>query len=672
MQAVTSDAGERPKSIPATNLPSQTSSFVGRRAELSRLAECFPDPACRLITLMGPGGIGKTRLAIEAAERVLSAFRHGVYFVPLAPIAPGDRIAPAVADHIGFKFYGQEDQNLQLINYLRGKQMLLILDNFEHILGESDLVSDILAAAPELKILVTARERLNLHEEWIVHVHGMEVPNSNRPEDPLTFPALELFLDRVRRVNPESALTESEMPYAIRICQLIEGSPLAIELAAGWTRFLSLAEIASEIETSLDFLTSSLRNVTPRHRSLRAVFNYSWELLDDQERQNFIRLSIFRGGFTRAAAARVTGAGMIDLATLTDKSLLNRSPDGRCEMPEVIRQFAQEKLSENPDALEDLRDRHARHFLDFLGGLRGDLEGDNQLTALAALRSEAENIRLAWRWAVEGCRIDVLSAAYKPLYRYLEFRGRLLEGLETFTEVVDLLRGEENFNGENLLLANFKARRSAFQYRLGRSEPAMPALEKSVALLRRSGDPEDLGFALTYLGAVEYMAGSDASAAAHLRESIETLLGTADRIGVAIAYHHLALLARKNGDLEESRSLFSKSLAVNREIGNEFGEAIALNNLGLVAHEAGRFEEAFNLHNQSLEIRHRLDDSWGIANVYDGLGLVAFARGDYLQAGSYFEDSREIYHEIGDNRRALAAEANRARSIAGLSGDDPD
>ena len=658
--------------VPPANLPPQNSSFVGRRTELSRLAECFAAPDCRLVTLMGPGGIGKTRLAIEAAGRALSEFRHGVFFVPLAPVSSGERIAPAIADHIGFKFYGLDDQNLQLLNYLRGKNLLLVLDNFEHILDESYLLSELLTAAPELKILVTARERLNLQEEWIVHVHGMEVPGSSHPEDPLHFPALELFIDRVRKVNPELRLAESDTPYAIRICQLIEGSPLGIELAAGWTRFFSLAEIASEIETSLDFLTSSLRNVTPRHRSLRAVFNYSWELLGAAERQIFIKLSIFHGGFTRASAAAVAGAGMGDLAGLTDKSLLNRDTGGRYEMPEVIRQYAQEKLSAETDSRDAIREKHARHFLNLLSGLRKDLEGDNQLIALEALRTEGENIRLSWRWAVEGHRLTDLNSAYKSLYRYLEFRGRLLEGLETFRDLAVLPGGEERTDGEAVLLANFAARAAAFHYRLGQTEPARPLLESSVEVLRRAGDPEDLGFALTYLGAVEYLAGNHIAADVCLRESIETLLDTSDRIGVAIAYHHLALLTRERGDYAEARRLFTESLQINRDIGNEFGEAIALNNLGLVAHETGSYDEAFDLHNRSLAIRHRLDDRWGIANVYDGLGLVAFARGDFLQARSYFEESRTIYREIGDDRRARISESNRSRAAGRLVGGVPE
>jgi predicted ATPase len=673
MPAAVASDGEQSGSVQPSNLPPQNSTFVGRRAELARLADCFAAPDCRLVTLMGPGGIGKTRLAIEAAGQALAGFQHGVFFVPLAPVSSGERIAPAIADHIGFKFYGQEDQNRQLISYLRSKELLLVLDNFEHILDESDLLTELLGSAPDLKILVTARERLNLHEEWIVHVHGMEVPDSSRPEDPLSFPALELFLDRIRRLNPEIRLSDSDTPYAIRICQLIEGSPLGIELAAGWTRFLSLAEIASEIETSLDFLTSSLRNVTPRHRSLRAVFNYSWELLETAERRVFIRLSIFRGGFTRTASARVTGAGMDDLAALTDKSLLNKNPTGRFEMPEVIRQFAQEKLMADPETGDSIRERHARHYLDFLSSLRRDLEGDNQLTALEALRSDSENIRLAWRWAIEDHRFSELNEAYKSLYRYLEFRGRLVEGLETFEELASLLRANQSaVEGGDILLANFESRAAAFYYRLGRTEPARQLLKDGAATLRRAGEPEDLGFTLTYLGAVEYLAGNDTAAEIVLKESVETLRETPDRIGFAIAHHHLALLARKRGDLAESRLLFTESLQVNREIGNAFGEAIALNNLGLVAHEAGQYAEAYELHNLSLEIRRRMDDRWGIANVYDGLGLVAIARGDLLQAESYFDESHAIYLEIGDDRRAGIAAANLAGVSETLAGEVPD
>jgi predicted ATPase len=667
LEAVPIDRRERISAKRASNLPSQDSTFVGRRAELARLAECFAAPDCRLVTLLGPGGIGKTRLAVEAAGRALADFRHGVFFVPLVAVSSGERIVPVIADHIGFKFYDQDDQTTQLLNYLKGKKLLLVLDNFEHILSEAGLLSGILAAAPEVKLLVTARERLNLLEEWIVHVHGMEVPVSSRTDDPLSFPALVLFLDRVHRLSPEIRISDSDVPYAIRICQLIEGSPLGIELAAAWTRFMSLAEIASEIENSLDFLTSSLRNVPARHRSLRAVFNYSWELLEPAERLLFIRLSIFRGGFTRNSAGQVTGAALADLAALADKSLLNRIPSGRFEMPEVIRQYAEERLADHGEALASVQARHGGHFLTFLSSLRKDLEGDNQLLALEALRDEKENIRVAWRWAIAQRRFEDLVSAYKSLYRYLEFRGRLIEGQETFGELAGILEKEaEPIDGGAVLLANFGARAAAFHYRLGRTEPARQVLERSIGVLRNSGAPEDLGFALTYLGAVEYLSGNHPAADSYLKESVETLQSTGDRIGIAIALHHRALLARELGEHAESRRLFTESLEISREIGNEFGEAIALNNLGLVAFETGNYDEAYHLHHQSLAIRHRLDDRWGIANVYDGLGLVALERGDYVQAAGYFEDSREIYLEIGDDRRAGIADANRAR-VASIS-----
>ncbi|MFQ5615508.1 MAG: tetratricopeptide repeat protein [Anaerolineales bacterium] len=643
--------------IPAVhNLPVQPSSFIGRHEELLEIANRLENPTCRLLTLLGPGGIGKTRLAIQAAKSELYDYRHGIFFVPLAPVSAVSFIVPALAEIINLSFYGQADLKIQLINYLRNKQMLLVLDNFEHLIEGTDLIVEILQNAPNLKILVTSRERLNLQEEWILQVHGMETPSETDFEGAEDFPAMQLLLERARKVKPDFALSESDKRYAVRVCHLLEGVPLGIELAAAWVRMLSCEEIATEIEQNLDFLTSSLRNVSKRHRSLRAVFEYSWNLLAEAERDVFSKLTVFRGGFSRQTAAKVAGASLFHLSTLVDKSLLQKKANGRYEMLEVLKQYGSEKLAESPQRKLLVQDRHGTYFTEFLHRRKDALKGGEQKKALDEIGSDIENVRLACHWAIANRKYTILSKALDGIYRFYEIRGWIQEGSEVLDRMGESLR--ERYGGtkaleEDMLLLYSKvlARQGAFYYRLGLHDEAESVLRKSIFTARPLGAQKELAFALTYQGAVAYLQQNYSRARELLQESLSINKETGDRLGTAIALHHLGLIARDLDEFAKARQLFQESLEVNRGVGNRFGIAISLNNLGMVARELGQHEEAQGLHQDSLTIRRELNDRWGIANSLDGLGLVAYEMGSYTKAKMLLDESAEIYEEIGDQRR---------------------
>jgi predicted ATPase len=415
---------------PAHNLPPQPTPFVGREAELAEIARFLNNRDAPLLTLVGPGGIGKTRLALQAAARCVdpdvafeTRFAHGVFFVPLAPLGAAERgaaqasLIAAMADALPFSFQGPIHPQAQLLNYLREKRLLLILDNFEHLAGEARQLGDILQLAPGIKVLVTSRVRLNLREEWLLEVTGLDYP----PVDPLSgaprlaerapeaYSALALFGQQARRVQTGFTLSGEDTTHIARICQLVEGVPLGIELAASWLRVLSCSEIAAEIERGLDFLTSSLQNVPERHRSLRAVFDHSWNLLSPPEQALFRQLSVFRAGFQREAAARVVGASLPLLAGLADKSLLRRSAAGRYEVHELLRQYVEEKLQQRPDEYRQVHDAHCRYYAELMSQHQAQLKGEEVQTALSALSAERENVRAAWNWAVEHRRVDELN-----------------------------------------------------------------------------------------------------------------------------------------------------------------------------------------------------------------------------------------------------------------------
>jgi non-specific serine/threonine protein kinase len=343
-----------PFGVPRHNLPLQTTPFVGRKVELSDLASLISEPDNRLITLLGPGGAGKTRLALEAAKAQLSNFSDGVYFVSMASLTSAENIVPAIAEAVGYQFFEHMEPREQLVGFFSEKKILLVLDNFEHLLDGVGLVSEILRSAPFVKVLATSRQSLNLQQEVHFRIVGMDVPEETLPislEKAGQYSAISLFLQSARRVSPNFELKTEDLEAVIRICHLVTGSPLGILLASAWTEMFSPQEIAEEISGNLDFLETEVSDISGRHRSIRAVFESSWNQLSEEERKTFRRLSIFRGGFKRQAAQAVCGARLPMLITLVRKSLLHRDPaSGRYEIHELLRQYAKEQLDSSGEA----------------------------------------------------------------------------------------------------------------------------------------------------------------------------------------------------------------------------------------------------------------------------------------------------------------------------------
>lgn len=418
---------ERIKAVgvaPPHNLPPQLTPIIGRDAELAEIASFMNNPFAQLLTLIGSGGIGKTRLALQAAARcaepetnVEQRFSDGIFFVPLTGDAPGqgDAVSPSLLNTLGDAFKldlkGPVHPQAQLLNYLRDKDMLLLLDNFDHLVSEARQLADLVRLAPCVKLLVTSRVRLNLQEEWLLEVKGLDFPMTDAvdAESALGYSAVKLFIQQARRVRPRFTLGEAEAHDVVRICQLVEGVPLGIELAASWLRVLSCAEIVSEIEKSVDFLTSTLQDVPVRHRSVRAVFDYSWNLLAPAEQAAFRRLSVFRGGFQREAAAKVVGVSLSLLAGLVDKSLFRRNAAGRYEPHDLLRQFAEEKLQADPQEYVEIHNRHCQYFAQLLMEHQPQLQDESTPQLLTALDAERENVRAAWNWAVSMRRVEELN-----------------------------------------------------------------------------------------------------------------------------------------------------------------------------------------------------------------------------------------------------------------------
>jgi predicted ATPase len=420
------------------NLPHAAAPFINRVSEIAEISHRLNDSDCRLLTLVGPGGIGKTRLAMQSATDCADQFDDGVCFVPLQPLDSPEFIVSAIADSIRLLFSPGVDPQQQLFQYLRGKALLLVLDNFEHLLDGAELLSEILAAAPDIKLLVTSREVLNLQEEWRYPVRGLHYPGTDDADQPESYSAVQLFVERARQVSSDLSLAHEQMAV-VRVCRLVEGMPLALELAAAWVKALRTEEIAIEIQRNLDFLTTSLRNVPQRHRSMQAVFEQTWGQLRDEEQRVFRAMAVFSGGFRREAAEAVAGMSVRVLTVLVDKSLITHEPGGRYQIHELLRQFAQTRPDTTPDEMNRIHELHAAYYARFLHERDDDLNGGRQRETSLEIRADIDNIRATWLWSVEHSRIENIDQAVHPLSLFFSFQSRFVEGIDTFEKAVQML-----------------------------------------------------------------------------------------------------------------------------------------------------------------------------------------------------------------------------------------
>ncbi len=432
------------------NLPDQRTSFVGRALELSEVTELLVQPDCRLLSVVGAGGVGKTRLALKIAQQRLEAggFADGVVFVPLEAHTSAATIPAVVADALGLTLSGQEDASSVVLRFLAEKRLLLVLDNFEQLLGGTVFVRELTRNCPRLKLLVTSRMKLNLEQEWIVTVEGMTFPEeSTTLERAAYFDAVQLFSMRARRAQPGFSLTAETLPAVARICQLVHGMPLAIELAASWLRALPVSEVAKEMEAGTDRLESLTQDVPERHRSVRAVFDHSWSLLSQREKEVLRRLSVFRGGFRREAAAVVSGATLPVLARLVDKSLLYMSLEGRYDRHPLLAQYTREKLAELPEERAEAEQKHGSYYLGLVRDLEPDLWTLERKEALRVFLGELANIRASWDWAAQNLEVDEIEKTTPAMYDF--FTIRLSEGLEHFGTTLEFFGSIANHLDEN-------------------------------------------------------------------------------------------------------------------------------------------------------------------------------------------------------------------------------
>lgn len=606
-------------------LPSQPTALLGREDEFSAIAATLAEPSCRLLTLLGPGGIGKTRLAIAVAEAHAPAYADGAVFVDLSAVETADQLVFTLAAVLSIVFSGHGDPMAEVLDRLRERELLLVLDNFERVIAGAELVAAIVARAPEVRVLVTSRERLNLRAEWLFDVEGLSYPPELPPEagarqrqlDLADYSAVQLFLQRARQVRPRLAPTEQDLIVVGRICRLVAGVPLAVELAAAAVRTLPLTEIERQLRANLDVIIEAPRDLPPRHRSLRATFDYSWNLLSKMERTLWSQLAVFRGGWTPEAAEQVVGATLPALRGLVDRSLVREIDEGeggaRFTMLEPIREYALERLAAHPDAAL-VRRRHVRYFVTLAGSGHAALAGPVQADWLKQLGSEHDNLRAALEWSLVEREAELGLALGSALAGFWRIRGHVAEGRRRLDALLAAFAGPPVPRLQVLLGAIMLAGEQDDSVR------SQQLAEELVTSARALGERRWLGEAHAVLGKIALSQGQAQEALAQFEEALALFRAAGEVRGEANVLLNLGRTMLGRGAIAEAAAYLSESKTLHRQIGDSMGLIYTLLHQGVIAVAAEEPAEIRALGREALQL------AWAsqfVSMVGYSIGLLA-------------------------------------------------
>lgn len=653
----------RPHSAPLPHFPTR---FVGRDQERAAIQTLLRQPGTRLVTLLGPGGAGKTRLAAQVAASMQNEFLHGAAFVSLQNVHTAEQLAFAIGGAFNFAFGRSTELMAQLAERLHDQELVLVLDNFEQVVEAAPELSRLLSAAPDLKLLVTSRERLALQAEHVFPVGGM----ATAPE------AAELFVARAQQQSLGLEPDEQDQATIGEIAQLVGGMPLALELAAGLTRSATFQEIAAHLAQSLTLLESDVRDAPARHKSLRAVFDESWRALQERERGTVAQLSVFQEGFDGRAAETIAGATGGILLDLADKAFLARGADRdalapRYELHSVLSEFAAEKLGA---VMETTRTEHARYYLGLVAGARERIVGETQAATVRELRADFPNVRAGWEWAIERGAGAWLDDSAPVVFRYLEALSQFRQAESLFAPAANL---------SNVA----RARYGAVLYFVGKLDDAKRELNAAREVAENAGAAAEVAFcnlhlanvafdrgefenaqaryvgvlaqaraledeylqidALNNLGMAAAFRGDTDAARDALNECVEIAARMQETRGMGAAWLNLGMIDGNNGDYDAARREFERALPLFEAVGDRRGVSVILGNLGEIALHENRLDDAESLYRQCLQSYQELALPEKAANMTRNLGTVALKRGEWSEAQRLFASALGEYRRIG-------------------------
>ena len=640
-------------SRPPTNLPTISTLMIGRSQEVTGIVQMLGRPETRLVTLTGPGGVGKTRLSLQVATHVLSEFPAGVFFLPLAQVREAEQFVTNLAEVLAVR--DNPGQSLLDIvkDYLQNRRVLLVLDNFEQLIKAAPTVADLLNSVPTLRVLASSRIALRIYGEQEYNVQPLALPNPLKlpsPEALAQNPAVALFVNRARLVKADFNLTPQNAATIAEICVRLDGLPLAIELAVPRLKLLSPQTLLERLSNRLNLLTGGSRDLTDRQRTLRGAIEWSYDLLDEPEKALFARLSVFSGGCSLEAAEAVANADggleldvMDGLASLVEKSLLQpvEDADTRFSMLETLREYALEKLATNPTELASLREAHANFYREVAGEAEKELGGPKEGEWLGKLELEHENMKesLGW-WLAQGEAENALRLAnslgrFWAMYGYLTQGRRWLEKALTLTGPVTLAVKARALNLNGLLARDQGDYTTARQF-----------IEESLKLRRELGDKRDISAALNNLGMLANDSGDSGAALAYYEESLALKQALGDKRGLATTMLNLGLLQRNRRNYAEAHQQLEESLKLFRQLGDKRNIAAALNNLGEINLLEGVYAPAIKLLEESITLLQEVGDKRSQAIARGILGQIRLVVGEYEAARLAGETSLELYQEL--------------------------
>lgn len=576
-------ASQSPQWVPKDSLPAPTTVLIGREREVATIINMLDDPSVRLVSILGLGGIGKTQLALEVARQKSSQSKLQVCFVALESVQTASGVVPAVADAVGFQFHGSADPERQLLAGVRNRQFLLILDNFEHLAEARLFVRRMLDSANKIKIIITSRERLHLHSEVVFPLKGLTYPDSSEAAEEYT--SAQLFMEAIRRTHPSFQPRHGDLKFIHRICQLVEGIPLAIELATSWMEVLTLEQIADEIASSLHILKTTFQDLPERHQSMHAVFESSWRLLSNEERDIFKRLSVFQGGFDPAAAENIAGASLFTVSMLIDKSLVVRLGPDRFKLHEMLRQFAREKLQMNDAAYVDILIRHSQYYgrLAQQSEMKFKTDFALYLVTVMGILKDFDNFMAGWQQALElSLAGDIGNYAFS-ISLTLFFRGLIVDGEKVFARATSIVENHTN-SPATPAYVRIMTYRGWFLSDLMQYEKAQQVLESALQLVTESNNlyTADAGLLLGFLGWVLYLNNQATVGRERLRQSLTTCEKLDFQLGAWISLAQLSEIEYGEGNYVLALQYQQKAMITAERHQSMAGVMNALVSLGII------------------------------------------------------------------------------------------